>query len=57
MRFPYYVVDVDNGTVFGVEDDDEAINYAGNENYYVIKAKSGEWLQYDGELTDIVEGE
>lgn len=57
MRFNYYVIDVDSGTIFGVEDDDEAVNYAGQENCYVIKAKSGEWLQYDGELTDIVEGD
>ena len=55
MRFRYYIVDADDGQVYGTDDDDVALASADCENRFVINAKSGEQLMYDGESADICE--
>jgi len=55
MRFRYYVVDSENGNVYGTDDSEKADSAASCDGMFVINARSGEWVQFDGESVDICE--
>lgn len=48
MRYRYYIVDTMNGTVFGCENDNDALDYAMCEEFYVIDTATGYWITNDG---------
>lgn len=44
MKFKYYIVDSDIGTVFGTNSDAEAEEIRKSETHYVINSEEGVWL-------------
>ena len=47
MKFRYYITDLNQGNVFGVNDDEVAENFAACEDYFVVDSEKGEWIASD----------
>lgn len=52
-KYFYYIVSLDDGDVRGTNDDNVAGDYAASEDFIVIDAELGEWLQATGNSADI----
>ena len=52
-KFKYYITDIINGEVVGTDDRDLATNYAESEDFFVVDAEAGQWIQTDGEVVDV----
>jgi hypothetical protein len=55
MKFRYYITDLFDGEVKGTNSADVAANYAAGEDCFVVDAKTGHWLQVDGESAEVQE--
>ena len=52
-KYKYYITDITNGEVVGTDDRDLAISYAESEDFFVVDAEAGQWIQTDGEAVDV----
>ena len=52
-KFKYYITDITNCEVVGTDDRDLATNYAESEDFFVVDAEAGQWIQTDGEAVDV----
>ena len=52
-KFKYYITDIINCEVVGTDDRDLATNYAESEDFFVVDAEAGQWIQTDGEAVDV----
>ncbi len=50
MAFIFYIMDLYDGSVKGTDDENLAKEYAKNEDFFVVNAESGMWLQPDNEV-------
>lgn len=60
MSFPYIVVDLINGAVKGIRNEQDAVEQAQCEDVFVIDVINNEWILSDGdrqEITEITEDE
>jgi hypothetical protein len=48
LMFKYYVTSLHDGEILGLDDDEDAANLAGSEDYFVVDTSTGEWLLADG---------
>lgn len=48
MKWRYFIVDTLNGVITGTNNEETARDFAGSEDYYVVDAKEGLWLDVDG---------
>lgn len=55
MKFRFYITDVCEGVVEGTNEEAVATHFAENEDYFVIEAETGLWLQTDGTRHKITE--
>jgi hypothetical protein len=55
MKFRFYIVDVGGGGVVGTNKEDIARDYAVSEDYFVVDALEGIWLQSDNEEFEVGE--
>ena len=46
-KFRYYITDLNEGHVVGTNSEELASNCALSEDYFVVDAEQGEWLQSD----------
>jgi hypothetical protein len=53
MKFRYYITDLFDGAVKGTNSDEDAANYASSEDFFVVDAESGQWLQASGERAEV----
>lgn len=47
MKFRYYIVDTNDGTVVGTNSRKDANYFAGDESYFVIDSEEGQWMMSD----------
>jgi hypothetical protein len=50
MTFIFYITDLYEGAIKGTNDEDLAKEYAKSEDFFVVNAESGMWLQPDNEV-------
>jgi len=55
MKFRYYITDLHQGLIRGTNDEENACNFAGCEDYFVVDSDTGEWLTADGAREPIKE--
>lgn len=55
MKFRFYITDVHEGVVEGTNEEAVAVYFAESEDYFVIEAETGLWLQPDGTRDEIAE--
>lgn len=53
MRFRYYITNLHEGAVEGSNSFDVAENFANSEDYFVVDADTGLWLQPDGAMVEV----
>lgn len=51
--FRYYITDLYEGAVRGTDNPEAAKSYAEVEDYFVVDAVTGEWLQPGGEAAPV----
>lgn len=44
MSYRFYVVMLDDGTVYGTDDEDKAYEYSYSEEAWVVDTKKNEWV-------------
>lgn len=53
--FRFYITDADDGSVQGTNDEQTAKGYAESEQYFVVDAPMGMWLQPDNNQEEVQE--
>ena len=53
MKFRYYVTDLFDGTIKGVTNEEDAMNYAECEDFFVVDVELGQQLLPEGERCDV----
>lgn len=53
--FTYYITDLFEGCIVGTNSEELAKQVSESENYYVVNAKTGEWLLPDGKLEKVID--
>lgn len=53
MRFKYYITNLHEGVIEGSDSLDIAENFANSEDYSVVDADTGQWLQPEGGRVEV----
>lgn len=48
MKFRYYITDLHEGHIVGTDDEEKARELSTSEDYFVLDASTGEWMNIDG---------
>lgn len=50
MKFRYYITALYDGSIRGTNDQETASDLAQSEDFFVVDAEAGEWIQPDGRV-------
>lgn len=53
MRFRYYITNIHEGMIEGCNSLETVESFASSEDYFVVDADTGQWLQPDGGRVEV----
>ena len=53
MKFRFYITDTFEGQIVGTDSEATALNFATNEDYFVVDTETGRWLQSGSESAEV----